>query len=234
MGGSRTHTPLPRAGSTARPQPRGRAGVRTAPRPGLSSRCRASRRSRPSSEKSSTAISATSTTEAGFPGKYRAMNATEPVRNASVLLGFRAENTRSFRDEFELSMLSTRLADEDAVRYVTWREDGRPIGILPVASVFGANASGKTNVVKAMDDMRAHVLHSFRAGSPTGGILRRPYLLDPASKHVPSRYEVDIVLADVRHEYGFVIDDDRVIDEWAFHYPHGRAALLFRRQDTHV
>ena len=58
-------------------------------------------------------------TEASFLGKYRAMNATEPARNASVLLGFRAENTRSFRDEFELSMLATRLADEDAVRYVT-------------------------------------------------------------------------------------------------------------------
>jgi hypothetical protein len=67
-------------------------------------------------------------TEVDFPGKQRAMNAREPARNASVLLGFRAENTRSFRDEFELSMLATRLADEDAVRYVTWREDGRPVG----------------------------------------------------------------------------------------------------------
>ena len=131
-------------------------------------------------------------------------------------------------------MLATPLAEKEAVRHVTWRELGQPARVLPVAGVFGANASGKTNLLKAMDDMRAHVLHSFRAGSPTGGILRRPYLLDPASKHAPSRYEVDIVLADVRHEYGFVIDDDRVIDEWAFHYPHGRAALLFRRQHTHV
>ncbi len=43
------------------------------------------------------------------------MNATEPVRNASVLLGFRAENVRSFRDELGLSLLAARLADEDAV-----------------------------------------------------------------------------------------------------------------------
>jgi hypothetical protein len=134
----------------------------------------------------------------------------------------------------ELTMLATSLAEKEAVRHVTWRERGQPARVLPVAGVFGANASGKTNLLKAMDDMRAHVLHSFRAGSPTGGIQRRPHLLDPASKHAPSRYEVDIVLADVRHEYGFVVDDDRVIDEWAFRYPHGRAALLFRRQDIHV
>src|SRR5262249_21057390 len=146
----------------------------------------------------------------------------------SVLLAFRAGKVRSFRDEGELTMLATSLAEKEGVRHVTWRERGQPALVLPSARVFSADASRETKLLKAMDDMRAHVLHSFRAGSPTGGILRRPYLLDPASKHAPSRYEVDIVLADVRHEYGFVIDDDRVIDEWAFRYPHGRAALLFR------
>jgi len=154
--------------------------------------------------------------------------------SASALLAFRAENVRSFRDEVELAMLATPLAEKEVVRYVNWRERGQPVGVLPVAGVFGANASGKTNVLKAMDDMRGHVLHSFRAGSPTGGISRRPYLLDPASKHAPSRFEVDIVLEDVRHEYGFVIDDDRVIEEWAFRYPRGRAALLFHRRETNV
>ena len=110
------------------------------------------------------------------------MNPSNPVRGASVLLAFRAKNVRSFRDEIELSLLSTRLAEEDVVRSVTWREGGRPIGVLPVAGVFGANASGKSNVLKAMDDMRGHVLHSFRTGSPTGGIARRPFLLDQAAK----------------------------------------------------
>ena len=162
------------------------------------------------------------------------MNPTDAVRNASALLAFRAENVRSFRDEFELSLISTRLAEEDAVRFVTWREGGRPIGMLPVAGVFGANSSGKTNVVKVMDDMRAHVLHSFRAGSPTGGIPRRPFLLDPAARRKPSRFEVDLILNGVRHEYGFALDDERVLDEWAYSYPHGKAVRLFRRRGSDV
>jgi uncharacterized protein len=171
-------------------------------------------------------------TEASFLGKYRVMNAMEPAPNASVLLGFRAENTRSFRDEFELSMLATRLADEDAVRYVTWREDGRPIGILPIAGIFGANASGKTNVVRAMDDMRAYVLHSFRAGSPTGGISRRPYLLEPDGNSKPSRFEVDLVLGGICYEYGFIIDDESVREEWVYRYSHGKAARIFHRHGS--
>ena len=162
------------------------------------------------------------------------MSQADAIRDASVLLAFRAENVRSFRDEFELSLLSTKLADEDVVRLVTWREGGRPIGVLPVAAVFGANASGKSNVLKAMDDMRGHVLHSFRAGSPTGGISRRPFLLDQAGQREPSRFEVDLVLEGVRYEYGFALDDERVLEEWAYRYPHGKAVRLFHRSDSRV
>ena len=157
-----------------------------------------------------------------------------PDRGTSALLSFRAENVRSFREAFELSLIATSLAEKDVVRSVTWREGGRPIGVLPVAGIFGANASGKTNVLKAMDDMRSHVLHSFRAGSPTGGIPRRPFLLDPEARQAPSRFEVDLVLNGVRHEYGFVLDDERILEEWADFYPHGRVKLLFRRQGTEV
>lgn len=157
------------------------------------------------------------------------MSPVNAARNASMLLAFRAQNVRSFRDEFELSLLSTRLADEDVVRLVTWREGGRPIGVLPVAGVFGANGSGKSNVLKAMDDMRGHVLHSFRAGSPTGGLSRCPFLLDRAGRKEPSRFEVDLVLEGVRHEYGFSLDDERVREEWAYRYPHGKAMRLFHR-----
>jgi AAA15 family ATPase/GTPase len=162
------------------------------------------------------------------------MNSSYLVRDASVLLAFRAQNIRSFRDEIELSLVSTRLAEEDVVRLVAWREGGRPVGVLPVAGVFGANASGKSNVVKAMDDMRGHVLHSFRTGSPTGGIPRRPFLLDLAAKREPSRFEVDLVLEGVRHEYGFVLDDDQVLEEWAYRYPHGKAVRLFHRRGIRV
>lgn len=162
------------------------------------------------------------------------MNPQLPPSRASVLLGFRAKNVRSFADELNLSLLATNLAEKSAVRSVAWREGGQPVGVLPVAGVFGANASGKSNLVKAMDDMRNCVLHSFRAGSPIGGIPRRSFLLDPSKRDEPSRFEIDLVLNGVRYEYGFEIDDEQVQEEWAYRYPKGRAALLFRRQGLTV
>ena len=47
---------------------------------------------------------------------------------------------------------------------------------------------------------------------------------------MPTRYEVNIVLHGVRHEYGFELDDEQVLQEWAHYYPRGKAALLFHRQ----
>ena len=79
--------------------------------------------------------------------------------SVSRLLAFRAENVRSFRDGLELPMLATGLAEKGVPHAVTWREGGRPIQVLPAAGIFGANASGKSNVLRAMSDMRRHVLY---------------------------------------------------------------------------
>jgi hypothetical protein len=152
----------------------------------------------------------------------------------SMLVAFRAENARSFREKFELSLLATRVSDEEVVREIPWRDDGRRISILPVGGIFGANASGKTNVLKAMDDMRTLVLSSFRQGRPGGGMATRPFLLGDDGGTLPTTYEVDLVLNRVRHAYGFRIDAERTLEEWAYNYPRGRPAMLFHRHEDEV
>jgi len=163
-----------------------------------------------------------------------AMSGRDRDLSPSALIEFRAQNVRSFRDEAVLSMEATSLSEPDFVRLVPWREGGKPLSILPAAGVFGANASGKSNLLKVMDDMQNHVLFSFRRGRPGGGMPRHPFLLDEHSKAQPSRYQIEIVMKGVLHRYGFAIDDDRVVEEWAYRYPKGRAALLFHRDEAGV
>ena len=151
-----------------------------------------------------------------------------------MLLAFRAGNVRSFRDELELSLLATTLAEQGVPHTVPWRQGGRPIQVLPAAGIFGANASGKSNLLRAMSDMRRQVLYSFSHGDPERGMPRSAFRLDAAQQSSPSRFEVDLVLHGIRHEYGFVIDDAQVLEEWAYRYPHGKAALLFRRVGADV
>jgi hypothetical protein len=85
-----------------------------------------------------------------------------------------------------------------------------------------------------MNDMRRHVLYSFSHGDLEPAISRNAFRLNPAQDRSPSRFEVDLVLHGIRHEYGFVIDDTQVLEEWAYRYPRGKAALLFRREEADI
>jgi hypothetical protein len=147
----------------------------------------------------------------GFSAIIELMSSEGAPVSVSMLLTFRSENVRSFRDALELSLLATALAEKGVPHEVPWRAGGRPIRVLPAAGVFGANASGKSNLLRAIADMRDLVLGSFRHADPGGGIRRTAFRLDPSRAGAPSRFEVDLVLHGIRHEYGFVIDDVRVL-----------------------
>src|SRR5690606_3493829 len=93
-----------------------------------------------------------------------------------------------------------------------------------------ANASGKSNVVKALWDMRRIVLTSYAEWTSYEGIPRDEFALDPEAAKETSFYEADFVLPDgVRWTYGFELSDARVESEWLFAYPKGRRQVWFDR-----
>ncbi|MGW5559978.1 AAA family ATPase [Micromonospora sp. NPDC003944] len=138
-----------------------------------------------------------------------------------MLLSFRFANHRSFRDEHQLN-LTPVYSDANET------DESAP-NALQVVGIFGANASGKSNCLGALASMREMVVESDRAVEPGVGLSREPFRLDPESRTQPSRYVVDLVLAGVRHTYGFQIDDDGVREEWLYHYPLGRRRRVFER-----
>ncbi|MCH7670160.1 MAG: ATP-binding protein [Acidobacteria bacterium] len=153
---------------------------------------------------------------------------------SSALLSFSARNVRSYRDNVELSLLATRLSTGDVSRDVAAAGMSTPIAVLPAAGVFGANASGKSKLLHAIADMRGLVVGSFRRGDRTTGVVRRPFLLDKRSRTEPSEFRIDLVLDGVHWQYGFEVDDESVISEYAYHAPHGRQALIFHRDRDEI
>ena len=149
----------------------------------------------------------------------------------SALLTFGARNVRSYWDDVHFSLVGTRLSDTGILRRLSVAGTRTPVGVLPAAGIFGANASGKSTVLRAMADMRAVVVGSFRQGDRQSKIHRRPFLLHEAGAERPSRFDVDLVLEGVRWQYGFEIDDQRVLGEYAYYYPKGRQALVLRREE---
>lgn len=162
------------------------------------------------------------------------MSRSRVPHRLSALLSFTAENVRSYRDEVHISFLGTRLAEKGTVRRLAVRGAARPCPVLPVAGVFGANASGKSTLLKAMSDMRTVVLSSYRQGSRGTPIHRRPFLLDGECMRRPSGFGVELILEGVRWQYGFRIDSERVLEEYAYHFPHGRPARVFHRTNDEI
>jgi hypothetical protein len=132
-----------------------------------------------------------------------------------VLRSFRLVNHRSFRDEHELLLMPT------------YDKTGR--STIPVAAIFGANASGKSSLLDGLRFMAEAVRDSQGRWDPVGGVPRRPFLLRENAAEQPSTFVVELVLDSVRHTYGFVVDDERVLEEWLYSYPRGKRRLLFER-----
>jgi AAA15 family ATPase/GTPase len=151
------------------------------------------------------------------------------------MLAFRARNARSFRDPLEFSLEATAMSEEGVPRHVPWRQGGsHPARVLPAAGVYGANASGKTNFLRIMDDMRRLVVTSFRSGDRSTRINRRPFRLDPDYEDAPSSYEIDLIIDGIRYEYGFSVDATHVISEYARRFPRGKAVTIFRRDHNDI
>jgi uncharacterized protein len=131
-----------------------------------------------------------------------------------VLRSFRLGNHRSVADEQELLLMPARQSEKL---------------VVPVTAIYGANASGKSNMVSGLAFMRSAVLESFSRWE-IEGVPRRPFRLDPASRAQPSVYVAELVIDDVPYTYGFSIDDREVLEEWLYSYPEKRKRTLFSRK----
>ncbi len=147
----------------------------------------------------------------------------------TALLAFKFENVRSYRDKEHFSLTAGRYSMPDVVRDLS-TVNGKVYQILPAAGVFGANASGKSTLLQAMNDMRVFVLRSVHVD----GMHYNPFILHKESIQDPSSFEVHLLINGIRWLYGFKIDDTNVIEEYAYHYPKNRQALLFERKTTSV
>lgn len=140
------------------------------------------------------------------------------------LLQFRVANHRSLRDEQELSFIADRALDDPRLLHPAGVDEA----VLPVCTLYGANASGKSNVLDALGYMRHAVISSHRLWERTG-IRRQPFALR-SRPEVPSSYIVNMVIEGVRYEYGFSLDDQAIQEEWLYAWPSGRKQEWFSRE----
>ena len=144
-----------------------------------------------------------------------------------MLLRFLVSNHCSVRDEAELTFVASHLRDDpDGLMDCPVVPTERAV---PAALIYGANGSGKSNILSAITTMCELVVKSHALGDPTGGVRRHPFKLDERYAQIPSKYEAEFLIDKVLYNYGFAATDEQFTSEWLHSFPNSRRRTLFDR-----
>lgn len=147
-----------------------------------------------------------------------------------MLVEFQVGNFRSFKETVTFSLVAASLSskDKELDQNTVFAADEQ-LSLLTSAVVYGANASGKSNLIAALRFMRRFVIDSSRESQADDPIGVEPFRLSEEMTDQPSFFQVIFYVAQRRYRYGFTVNRTRVVSEWLYHVPTSREAKLFER-----
>lgn len=140
-----------------------------------------------------------------------------------MILEFSVKNFLSFKEKVTFSMIANSNKELND-NYVE-------IGgnkVLKSAAIYGANASGKSNLFKILTRV-VLMLRSSNSVDINAKLPLIPFKLDKGSVNKPSEFEIKFILDETRYVYGFIADKDKIYDEYLYYYPNGRETKIFDR-----
>jgi len=158
-----------------------------------------------------------------------------------MLLEFQIENYLSFKDNATLSMLASSSNSKEELP-----ESIINIGkyqVLTSAAIYGANASGKSNFLKAIRFMKDFIFNSARGSQVGDKINVDKFRLNSVCDKKPSTFEMTFIVPDLSFKkkkkdivfrYGFQVDREKVHSEWLFARFTAQESKLFTRVDDDI
>ena len=144
-----------------------------------------------------------------------------------MLIEFSVKNFKSIKEQQTLSMAASsgnELRDSNVIQTLDHK-----LNLVRTAAIYGANASGKTNLIKALQAMRNIIVNSSR--KQLGDFIGvTPYLFSQETQGLPSEFSLSFIVQNVRYEYGFITTNEQILEEWLFAYPKGRSQEWINRK----
>ena len=147
-----------------------------------------------------------------------------------MLIEFSVGNYKSFRDRVTLSMVAAAIKSKDkSVDETNIIKASKGLKLLTSAAIYGANASGKSNLMSALSFMNSFVESSAKDTQVSEKIPVDRFRLSTECDDQPSYFEIVFLMEGKRYRYGFQANTDRIISEWFYFVPKSREATLFER-----
>lgn len=127
-----------------------------------------------------------------------------------MLVNFTVKNFRSFKHERTFSMEASSIKEhKESIKIVNKHK------VLPLAVIYGANSSGKSNLIKALGCMTQIVMNSVRLND-SDTIPYDPFALDEVSEQKPTFFEIQFIKDNSLFRYGFEYTPKEIISEWLY------------------
>ena len=140
-----------------------------------------------------------------------------------MIVQFSVENFMSIKEKVIFSMLAS--SDKEIPENLIL---GKKENYLKSAVMYGANASGKSNLIK---EMNAVVIMMRNSNNMQPGLKLPivPFKFDKEYVKKPSSFELIMIINNIKYVYGFVADENRIYEEYLYYYPNGKETELFER-----
>ncbi len=146
-----------------------------------------------------------------------------------MLLEFSVGNFLSFKEIKTLNLVASSITDyKDSNVHYSDRHQ-----LVKGAIIYGANSSGKSNLIRAMSTMKKIIMFSFNQTS-TKRLDVTPFLLNSDMEKKPSYFEILFKIEETRYRYGFEVTEKEVVAEWLYEAKKNVEKLLFIRQDDGI
>ena len=150
-----------------------------------------------------------------------------------MIVQFTIGNYKSFKTEATLSFLGSNTTKEhEEENTFKWND----YKFLKSNAIYGANASGKSNLINALAVMKRIVITSFQnaLADKNKTTTVAPFKLNSQTINEPSTFEVVFIRNGKQYRYGFEIKNDKIISEWLFHIPKKIESFLFIRENDKI
>ncbi len=143
-----------------------------------------------------------------------------------MLVQFSVENYMSIKEKVVFSMLAS--SDKELSENLI---EGKNEKYLKSAVIYGANASGKSNLLKAINSV-IFMMRNSNNMQPGMKLPITPFKFDDNYTKKPSSFEFIMIIDDIKYVYGFIADSSKIYEEYLYYYPNGRETEIFERTEV--
>jgi uncharacterized protein len=153
-----------------------------------------------------------------------------------MLIAFSVGNFLSFKETVTLNMTASSISENEDNTFEEFFGFDKKTKLLKSAVIYGANASGKSNLIKAMSFMKNLIINSSKESQSGEKIEVYPFKFDKKTEKEPSFFEIEFIYNKNKYKYGFVVDSEKVHKEWLFCLFDGKKTNveLFHRDNNEI